>query len=269
MAALEQISAGAQRQARAADESGEAAGSIEAAVKDVENAARRSLDTTKKLSEMLAQNKTSVDALIRGISDALQANQQNVLKIKELEVASRRIDKTVDSIVNVGIQTNLLAVSGGIEAARAGEFGKGFAVVASDIRNLAQESAKNADQIKDLVRNIQDQVDEVVDDVVQVGSIVAEEVKQARKTTEDLLQIEEDMQAVLQGAEIIRRNAEEIAAAVDQSKKAVEQISSAAQQASSAAQQASSAAQQQASGMQEIARAIEEIAALADELQQV
>ncbi|WP_425463823.1 methyl-accepting chemotaxis protein [Neomoorella humiferrea] len=58
------------------------------------------------------------------------------------------IDKIVDTIASVSIQTNMLAVSGAIEAARAGEYGKGFAVVASDIRNLAQESARNAEQIK-------------------------------------------------------------------------------------------------------------------------
>ncbi len=45
--------------------------------------------------------------------------------------------------------------NGSIEAARAGEYGKGFAVVATDIRNLARDSAENADRIKDLVKNVQ------------------------------------------------------------------------------------------------------------------
>ena len=43
-----------------------------------------------------------------------------------LEQVSRRIDKIVDAITTVSIQTNMLAVNGSIEAARAGEFGKGF-----------------------------------------------------------------------------------------------------------------------------------------------
>jgi methyl-accepting chemotaxis protein len=79
-------------------------------------------------------------------------------QIKELELVSRKIDKIVDAITQVSIQTNMLAVNGSIEAARAGEYGKGFVVVATDIRNLAHDSAENADRIKDLVKSIQDQI---------------------------------------------------------------------------------------------------------------
>ncbi|MFZ5650230.1 MAG: methyl-accepting chemotaxis protein [Bacillota bacterium] len=269
MEALNQISIGAQRQSKGADESGEAAANIDGMVKNVAEMARRSMEITGNLSDILVQNKVATDALIRGIGEALQSNQQNVQKIKELEVITRRIDKIVDTIVNVGIQTNMLAVSGAIEAARAGEFGKGFAVVASDIRNLAQDSTKNADQIKDLVKAIQDQVKMVIDDVVRVSESAAEEVKRAEKTTDDLVQIESDMKAVLKGTEVILQNADQISVAVGQARKAVEQIATAAQEASAATEEAASAAKQQAAGMREMARAIEEIAALADELQQV
>jgi hypothetical protein len=61
----------------------------------------------------------------------------------------------VDAITTVSIQTNMLAVKGSVEAARAGEFGKGFAVVSTDIRNLARDSAENAERIKDTVREVQ------------------------------------------------------------------------------------------------------------------
>lgn len=42
----------------------------------------------------------------------------------------------------------MLAVNGAVEAARAGEYGKGFAVVSTDIQNLANDAAENAEQIK-------------------------------------------------------------------------------------------------------------------------
>jgi methyl-accepting chemotaxis protein len=269
MAALDQISKGAQAQARAAEESAGAAAQIESGVRFISEQAGASLQKVEALSEILARNKVNVDELIRGISLALDANIGNVKKVKALEERARQIDKIVDTIVTVGIQTNMLAVSGAIEAARAGEYGKGFAVVASDIRNLAQESARNADQIKDQVKGIQGQVNVVLKDIEEIGEVTRQEVEKAKKTTEDLVRIEEDMKAVLGGTREINENAAQIAAAVEQARKAVDQIAQAAQEAASASEQAATASRQQAQGMQELSRAIEEIAALADELQQL
>ncbi|MBC7325969.1 MAG: methyl-accepting chemotaxis protein, partial [Moorella sp. (in: Bacteria)] len=246
-----------------------AAAQIESGVKFISEQAGASLQKVEALSEALARNKVNVDELIRGVSLALEANVENVKKVKALEERARQIDKIVDTIVTVGIQTNMLAVSGAIEAARAGEYGKGFAVVASDIRNLAQESARNADQIKDQVKDIQGQVNVVLKDIEEIGEATGQEVEKAKKTTEDLVRIEADMKAVLGGTREINENAAQIATAVEQAKKAVEQIAQAAQEAASASEQAATAGKQHAQGMQELSRAVEEIAALADELQQL
>jgi len=269
MAALDQISRGAQGQSKAAEESASAADQIEKGVVVINERGKASLEQAEKLSDTLARNKVNVDELIKGVSLALEANRENVEKVKTLEVKSRQIDKIVDSIVTVAIQTNMLAVSGAIEAARAGEYGKGFAVVASDIRSLAQDSARNAEQIKDLVKGIQDQVVVVLKDIEAVGEATAQEVEKAKKTTEDLVSIEEDMKVILDGTREVSENAEQIVSAVQQANQGVEQIAQAAQEAASASEQAAAASNQQAQGMQELSRAVEEIAALADELQQL
>jgi methyl-accepting chemotaxis protein len=56
-------------------------------------------------------------------------------------------------------QTHLLALNAGIEAARAGEEGKGFAVVAEEIRRLAAQSAKVADDANTILAGFAMQMD--------------------------------------------------------------------------------------------------------------
>ncbi len=99
--------------------------------------------------------------LIVNIGKGADASAESAKNILELEERTRRIDKIVDAIVMVTVQTKMLAVNGNVEAARAGEYGRGFSVVAGDIRSLANESSENADRIKDLVKNVQTQITKV------------------------------------------------------------------------------------------------------------
>ena len=216
---------------------------------------------------LLGINKKSVDDLIHGIYSAAEASGGSLKQIKELELVSRRIDKIVDAITTVSIQTNMLAVNGSIEAARAGEFGKGFMVVSTDIRNLARESAENADRIKDVVKATQDQIVAVRRDLEQIAAAAAVEVQNNKAITTNLAMVEQDMAIVLNGNEEILKGSDIILTAVQEAQKATQQIAIAADQASKGAIEAASAAKQQSKGAEELAVAVEEIASLADELQ--
>jgi methyl-accepting chemotaxis protein len=267
MAALEQIRKGAQVQSAGTTESSAAIVQIERGLEAAQSRSKVAVEKVGAIKGLLGINKKSVDDLIKGIYSAAEASGSSLKQIKELELISRRIDKIVDAITTVSIQTNMLAVNGSIEAARAGEYGKGFVVVATDIRNLAHDSAENADRIKDLVKSVQDQITVVARDLDEIMASASGEAQKAKSITNSLVALETDIQAVDDGAREISAAATEIGVAISQVKTGIEQISTAAQEAEQAVTEAATAARQQAKGAEELSAAVEEIASLADELQ--
>lgn len=265
--ALNQVNNGAQQAASAV---AHAVTNIEKLKDGVEQASSQSdqaLTRGGEITDLLQKNRKLIEEMVNGINTALETSKRNVESINQMEVMTRQIDKVIDTITTVSVKTSMLAVNGAVEAARAGEYGKGFAVVSADIQSLADEAAENVEQIKDLIKGIQDQTVNVKTDLSNVAESAYREVLKAQQTTKDIADIATDMAEVLGYNRDMQNTSEEIAAAVAQAQKGLEQIAAANEQASSNCQQALSASEQQSKGMEDLARSIEEIASVADEMQ--
>ncbi len=265
--ALNQVNNGAQQAASAV---AHAVTNIEKLKDGVEQASSQSdqaLTRGGEITDLLQKNRKLIEEMVNGINSALETSKRNVESINQMEAMTRQIDKVIDTITTVSVKTSMLAVNGAVEAARAGEYGKGFAVVSADIQSLADEAAENVEQIKDLIKGIQDQTLNVKTDLSNVAESAYREVLKAQQTTKDIADIAADMAEVLGYNRDMQNTSEEIAAAVAQAQKGLEQIAAANEQASSNCQQALSASEQQSKGMEDLARSIEEIASVADEMQ--
>ena len=266
-AAIEEISRAAQVSAKACETAQVLGTKLEIAAKDMGGKATESGEKCTAVSTLLTTNKEALDSMIENIGQAAQMSLASAKNVLELEERTRRIDKIVDAIVMVTVQTRMLAVNGNVEAARAGEFGRGFSVVAGDIRSLANESSENADRIKDLVKSIQGQITKVVTDIEGAGIKAKEEAERAKVSTTNLERMAKDIKEVQGGVNVIAKGSEQSVAALQQASKASEQIATAAEEVNRASTESATAAEQGLKAAQEILQAVEEIAAQADELQ--
>ncbi len=189
---------------------------------------------------------------VSNVSVAAQRQATTVEMVVELEKQAANIGGIVKAIARIADQTNLLALNAAIEAARAGQHGKGFAVVADEVRTLAETSEKSAQQIQELVGQIQQEVKVIADGINASSKTIEGEIENGKTITLQLEQIRVDAIDIVAGIREIATGASQSNIAAQQALRGTEAIA---------------AATQQSQGAKELAAAVEEIASLADELQ--
>jgi methyl-accepting chemotaxis protein len=108
--------------------------------------------------ESVREASTTIKEIERAVGDSSRV-------LEELKNQSRKIGKIVLTITAISRQTNLLALNASIEAARAGEQGRGFVVVAANVKKLAEQSAKAAEEIGALIGEIQHKTNKAVEEM--------------------------------------------------------------------------------------------------------
>ena len=101
---------------------------------------------------------------------AVANSEQAEKTVRELNEATEQIDSVVAFISKIAAGTNLLALNATIEAARAGELGRGFGVVASEVKALANQTARATDDISRNIVAIHEKTGLAVNDIASVAS---------------------------------------------------------------------------------------------------
>ncbi|MDF2524011.1 MAG: hypothetical protein K0R31_1652 [Clostridiales bacterium] len=116
------------------------------------------LDISRALSLELMQISKVINEVSGGIQHVADSNVRLAESIDEAERRTKDTDDILKFIKGVGEQTNLLGLNAAIEAARAGEVGRGFSIVAQEIRKLSSSTGKSVNDIKEVLKKIQDSV---------------------------------------------------------------------------------------------------------------
>ncbi len=117
-------------------------------------------------------------------------------KVESLTQAANSIGQVAGLISEIAEQTNLLALNATIEAARAGEHGKGFAVVASEVKSLADQTAKATNQISQHINHIQSatqdaagsirSISETIKQINEIGVTISQTIEEQGLATNEI-----------------------------------------------------------------------------------
>ncbi len=169
-----------------------------------------------------------------------------------LDRESREIGKLVDGITRIASQTDLLALNAAIEAARAGQHGLGFRVVAGEVRKLAEQSARSAEEVRAKVRATQEQITRVVD-AMQQGREAAKGVGSVATTVHGALDaIFTDLNSTVQFATTFAAETENQTKRMREVLRRMEEVAAIAEGAAHGARQTSAATSQQIASLGEL-----------------
>jgi methyl-accepting chemotaxis protein len=228
--------------------------------------------TISAAAEATARNVTTVAAALQESAQAFEAISHDAREgsqvadraisiadgagnaMKELERSAADIGKVTEAIKMIAMQTNLLALNATIEATSAGEAGKGFAVVAHEIKELANQSARAAEDIARKIEGVQSSTRDAVS--------VNREVQQIIHTLNaSSIRISESMDRQSLSAKTSTANLDEASQGVQHIARSIAEVAKGANDMSRNAGEAASAANDMSRNASEAAHAVGAISA--------
>jgi len=243
--AIDEVASGASSQANHANNVITLAEKARSAIDVGDRNARLAVGIAGESTEKARQGETAIRHAVDQLTSVTEAVRTVYESIQRLGKHSEAIDGIIRIMTDISNQTNLLALNASIEAARAGEQGRGFAVVAGEVRKLAEQSRVSAQQITNLVTDIQTETS--VASISMESSLEA--VGQLANLTEQggsaLSQILQQVERTEQSVKEMQHNLSDIGGYMQETVSAAVEIAGFIEQTAASSQQVSASAQEQ------------------------
>ena len=171
-AAAEQMSMNFSSISSATEELSASVGAISSAAEQTSSNVTNVAGAVSSISSSFRDVLSDVKEGARVAGEASQMAETAGRTMRDLDQSSTEISKFTETIKMIALQTNLLALNATIEATSAGEAGKGFAVVAHEIKELANQSAKAAEDIAGKIAGVQNGTRQAVGVIREIADVI-------------------------------------------------------------------------------------------------
>ena len=249
-----------------------ASSTINNMAEEIERVAEASHEVAKSSGEAKVTVEDGVDSVNSATEKMgllVEATGSTAGAMRDLGEKSEQIGLIVDVITDIADQTNLLALNAAIEAARAGEHGRGFAVVAGEVRKLAEGSARAANQIAAIIREIQRTINKTVVSMEGNANEADEGATMVSETGKALYRIKESVETIGLETQAISQATDSINDGTNKVVEVIGTVASISQESASSTQEVSATIQEQTASMQEISAAASQLAETAERLRSI
>jgi len=257
--AMVRVSSSAEQQVQGLREADSLLESLRDAATQNAEAAAKVVRLGEEIRTVAARHRADVGAAGQTLLDVREVVTASAREVTELEQLSESITEFIDLIKQISSQTNLLALNAAIEAARAGEHGRGFAVVADEVRNLADSSARAAEDVTKTIKTIRNKVRDVAETMTSGTRKVSGIEGVASAAAGGLDAISKTIEQVEAAATQFRDQAERTRDVAAQVTQKTAQVAMAANEHASSSQQVTAAAEEQSASTEEMASAASEL----------
>ena len=233
----------------------------------------RVAEAVREVAKYSSEARVTVDEGVDSVNRAtekmgllVEATGTTAGAMRDLGEKSEQIGLIVDVITDMADQTNLLALNAAIEAARAGEHGRGFAVVAGEVRKLAEGSARAANQIAAIIREIQRTINTTVVSIEGNANEANEGATMVSETGRSLYRIKEAVETIGFETQAISQAADSINDGTNKIVEVIGTVASISEESASSTEEVSATIEEQTAAMQEISAAVAQLAETAERL---
>jgi len=253
--AMTEVSHGADAQVRQLRSIDDTLQAIREAASGVQERSSEVTELAQNIEDAAQAKRAEIDRALGILVEVKDSVERAAGEITALNATVTDINRFVASVSQIADQTNLLALNAAIEAARAGEAGRGFAVVADEVRKLAEQSQRAADDIVQMTGHVTTRVASSAKAMEASAGRVGEIERVSRNIDNALRTIGDAAERTRVAAVGVKGAAEANASAVTTAANNLESIAKTAENHAAAAEQVNASTQEQSAACEQMTSA--------------